>query len=216
MYLRFASTQSSMTCKPVMNSRPSPKIHYLEEVIENANKPPFITPPMLVIFIIVVSLCKSADCEVDREVFADRCVVKSSGIILNFGQAQGWENPFPQNVSLSPIEANHTLAKTSGCGGSRYKTCRVVSEVSDLVASRLQTSAARCARTQYLAISTLSVPIVGNLALIEFLIVARRPRWLADGCALKVDAELALAANLVGQFDELKNILLHTISMLDD
>jgi hypothetical protein len=172
MYLRFASDPSSTTCKPVMNSRPSPKIHYLEEVIENANKPPFITPPMLVIFIIVVSLCKSADCEVDREVFADLCVVKSSGVILNFGQAQGWENPFPQNVYLSPIEANHTLAKTSGCGGSRYKTCRVVSEVSDLVASKLQSFAARCARTRYLAVSTLSVPIIGDLALVEFLVVA--------------------------------------------
>jgi hypothetical protein len=49
---------------------------------------------MLVVFIIVVSLCKSADCKGDHEVIADRCVVKSSGIILKLWPSAGLGEPY--------------------------------------------------------------------------------------------------------------------------
>jgi hypothetical protein len=48
---------------------------------------------MLVIFIIVVKLCASADCEIDPKVVADRCIVESSGIILKLWPSKDLGDP---------------------------------------------------------------------------------------------------------------------------
>jgi len=94
------------------------------------------------------------------------------------------------------VEGNHALVETSGCGCSSCETGSEVSEVWDLVTLGLKIYAAGTPPWANLTIA-LTMPIVGNLALVELFVVARRSRWVANTRTLELDAKLALSAKFV-------------------